>query len=199
MGFEELMIAPYTQPGRLRLLLNRLADLTIETIRKWAQLDCIDGFMTWEDWGLQTGLQMKMETFREFYRPAYERIIQAVHENGWHYVWHNCGRIGDMIPDMIEMGVDVLQLDQPRMMGHDFLAGRFGGKICFWNTVDIQWSSSPDISDSAIRDEIVEMVSVYNRFLGGFMARHYPQPWDIGLSGERCRQIAETFFAHGCS
>jgi len=199
MGFEELMIAPYTQPQNLRVLLERLADLTIEVIQKWAALECIDGFMTWEDWGLQTGLQMKVETFREFYRPSYERIIQTAHDCGLHYIWHNCGQIVDMIPDMIEMGVDVLQLDQPRMMGHHFLTEKFGGKICFWNTVDIQWSTSPGRSDEEIRKEILEMISFYNRLSGGFMARQYPQPWDIGLSSERGRFIAETFFNNGCA
>jgi uroporphyrinogen decarboxylase len=198
MGFEELMMAPYTQPKELKCLIDGLANLTINVIHKWAQLECVDGFMTWEDWGLQSGLQMKIDAFREYYRPAYERIIQAVHDCGFHYIWHNCGRIEDMIPDMIEMGVDVLQLDQPQLMGHAFIAEHFGGKICFWNTVDIQWSPLPEISNENIRNEIAEMISIYNRFNGGFMARQYPQPLDIGLSSERCRLIAETFFEQGC-
>ena len=142
---------------------------------------------------------MKAETFREFYRPAYDRIIQTAHDCSLHYIWHNCGQIVDMIPDMIEMGVDVLQLDQPRMMGHDFLTEKFGGKICFWNTVDIQWSTAPERSDEEIRGEILAMISAYNRFNGGFMARQYPQPWDIGLSSERGRLIAEIFLEHGCA
>ncbi|MBW2093116.1 MAG: hypothetical protein JRI34_13460, partial [Deltaproteobacteria bacterium] len=99
---------------------------------------------------------------------------------------------------MIDIGVDVLQLDQPRLMGHKKLTDDFGGKICFWNTVDIQWSVSGDITDDDIRNEVRDMVEIFNRFGGGFMARHYPQPHDIQLSRERCMLIYEAFLENGC-
>jgi hypothetical protein len=195
VGFEGLMIAPYTQPEGLQRLTGRLTEQTIAVINQWADLGGVDAFMTWEDWGLQTSLQMKVETFREFYKPHYARIVAAVHERGMHYIWHNCGQILAMIPDMIELGVDVLQLDQPRLMGHERLAEAFGGRICFWNTVDIQWSVQAKVTEDDLRAEVKQMLEIYNRFHGGFMARHYPQPRDIGLSPERCLVIAEAFRA----
>ncbi|MBW2062144.1 MAG: hypothetical protein JRI95_11370 [Deltaproteobacteria bacterium] len=198
LGFEELMIAPYTQPDGLEALLDRLTGLTVAVIEQWARIGGVDGYMTWEDWGLQTSLQMKIETFRQYYKPRYTRIVKAAHQNGMHYIWHNCGQILDMIPDMVEIGVDVLQFDQPRLMDHNKLAHDFGGKICFWNTVDIQWSTAQNRTDDEIRTEVKEMVKIFNRFNGGFMARHYPQPRDIQLSRERCIVIYEAFLENGC-
>ena len=116
-----------------------------------------------------------------------------------HYIWHNCGYIVDMLPDMIDIGVDVIQLDQPRLMGHQQLADRFGGKICFWNTVDIQWSTQEGITDEDLRAEVADMIRIYHRSDGGFMARQYPQPWDIGLSNERHRVIYKAFMENGCA
>ncbi len=199
VGFEELMIAPYTQPRGLATLLDRLADLAIASIEQWARIGPVDGFMTWEDWGLQTTLQMKVETFREFYKPRYARIVEAAHRNGMHYVWHNCGQILDMLPDMIEIGTDVVQLDQPRLMGHQHLADEFGGRICFWNTADIQWSTRAELSDAQIHAEVCDMVRSFDRFGGGFMARHYPQPADIELSAERQQVIYRAFLESGCA
>lgn len=198
MGFEELMIAPYTQPDGLKELLGRMTDLTVAVIEQWSRIGGVHGYMTWEDWGLQTKLQMKAETFRQFYKPCYARIVETVHRHGMHYIWHNCGQILDIIPDMIEIGVDVLQLDQPRLMGHHKLAEAFGGKICFWNTVDIQWSVTGALTEDDLRREVAEMVREYHRFGGGFMARQYPQPQDISLSPERHLIIAEAFFENGC-
>ena len=106
MGYEELMMAPYTQPAALEEFLDRLSDLTIACVHQYAGLGGIDGFMTWEDWGLQTGLQMDPQTFRRFYRPRYQRIIDAVHESGMHYIWHNCGNVEEILPDKVEMGVE---------------------------------------------------------------------------------------------
>ncbi len=159
LGFEETMLAPYTQPEAYDELLGRLTDLTIEVMDHFARSGAVDGFMTWQDFGLQTTLQMKPETFRKVYLPHYARVVDAAHERGMQYIWHNCGQILDMLPDMIEIGTDVVQLDQPRLMGHDVLAERFGGKICFWNTVDIQWSAATaGVSADAIRREIQEMI-----------------------------------------
>jgi uroporphyrinogen decarboxylase len=199
LGFEALMMASYIQPDGLEILLDRLAGLITASIKQWGRLGGVDGFMTWDDWGLQTGLQMKIETFRQFYKPRYARLVKAAHESGMHYIWHNCGQILDMIPDMIEIGVDVIQLDQPRLMDNRKLSEAFGGRVCFWNTVDIQWSAGPKVTDQDLWNEAVEMIRTFNRFNGGFMARHYPQPADINLSRDRCRIMAEAFLENGCS
>jgi hypothetical protein len=199
IGFEEHMMAPYTQPEGLKALLARLTDLTIACMDRWVEIGPVDAFMTAEDWGLQTQLQMKVDTFREFYLAHYARIVEAAHERGMHYIWHNCGFIVDMIPDMIEIGVDAVQLDQPRLMGHRRLTDAFGGKICFWNTVDIQWSTSAKVTEDEVRAEVAEMTRAFSRFNGGFIARHYPQPWDIQLSEEMQTVIYEAFLENGCA
>ena len=161
MGFEELMMAPYLQPDGLHRLLNKLTEMTIQAVEAYHQIGGIHGFLTAEDWGLQSSLQMKIDTFREFYKPYYQRIINACHERSIHFIWHNCGVISDMFPDMIEMGVDVVQFDQPRLMGHQKLIEALGGKICMWNCVDIQWASKEEITDDDIRREVAEMVEAY--------------------------------------
>ena len=198
MGFEEAMLAPFTQPDAFGELLGRLTDLAIEAMDHFARIGPADGFMTWQDFGLQTTLQMKPETFREVYLPHYARVIDAAHERGMHYIWHNCGQIFDMLPEMIEIGTDVVQLDQPRLMGHELLAERFGGKICFWNTVDIQWSAANGVTDDAIRAEIREMMTAFDRFDGGLIARHYPQPGDIALPARFHEVSYEAFLEYGC-
>ncbi len=200
MGFEELMMAPYLQPDGLHRLLNKLTEMTIQAVEAYHQIGGIHGFLTAEDWGLQSSMQMKIDTFREFYKPYYQRIINACHERSIHFIWHNCGYISDMFPDMIEMGVDVVQFDQPRLMGHQKLIEALGGKICMWNCVDIQWASREEVTNDEIRREVAEMVEAYQipRFNGGFIAKHYPQPWDIQLPVERQKLIFEAFMDNGC-
>jgi uroporphyrinogen decarboxylase len=202
MGFEEMMVAPYTQPDAYHKLLGKLADLTIESIRVYHSIGGFHGFESAEDWGLQNSIQMKIDMFREFYKPYYKKIIDACHELGMHYFWHNCGYIVDMFPDLIELGVDVLQLDQPRLIGHQKLIECLGGKICMWNTVDVQWCVSNDVTDDDIREEVLTMLKTYDPVAqqGGYIAKHYPQPWDIHLSPERQMLIYQAFMDSGfCS
>ncbi len=198
MGFDNLMISLYAARERFGKLLNKLADMTVEVVQSYAQMGGVHGFMTWEDWGLQTTLQIRPEQWREIFKPHYARIVEETHRAGMHYIFHCCGYITDIIPDMIEIGVDVLQLDQPRLMGIERLANEFGGKICFWNTVDIQWSPVPEVSLEELRADVKNLIEQFGRFRGGFIARQYPQPRDIGMTPEKHRAIYEAFMEFGC-
>ena len=195
MGFQALMVAHYIQLDGLKALLEKMTEMTIDCIEGYAGIGGVDAFMTWEDWGMQTSLQMRIEDLRRFYKPYYAQIIEAAHKHGMHFIWHNCGYIVDMFPDIVELGVDVIQFDQPRLMGHQRLINELGGKVCMWNTVDIQWSADSAVNDDDIKAEVAEMVRVYDieRFKGGFIARHYLQPWDINLTPERQRLIYDAF------
>ena len=193
MGFEALMVAPWKQRLRLEALLDRMTQMTIDCIESFARLKGVDAFMTWQDFGSQTRPAVSPEIFREIYAPRMARMVCAAHDAGMHFIWHSCGQIFDLIGEMIAMGVDVVQLDQPRLLGHARLAEAFGGRICFWNAVDTQWSTIADRSDADLRAEVAAMIAPFRRFRGGFMARHYPQPCDIGLSRHFHEVTAEAF------
>lgn len=199
MGFEAHMMAPYIQPRQLHLLLEQLTALVIKVIQSLAATGPVDGFMTWEDFGLQDRLQIRIQTFREFYKPYYARIVEAAHQHGMVYIWHNCGQILQMIPDLIEIGVEVLQLDQPRLMTYERLADTCDGRICLWNTLDIQWSTRLDVTSDDFADEIARMVHALNPHKGGLMARQYPAPQDIDLTDADQMEIYRAFMANGCS
>ena len=198
MGFENLMVALYTERERFQRLLDQLTEMTVGAIRTYEEMGAVDGFMTWEDWGLQTTLQIRPEQWREIFKPHYARVVEETHRAGMHYIFHCCGFIMDIIPDLIEIGMDVLQLDQPRLMGIDRLAAEFGGRICFWNTVDIQWSPLEEVTLDELRAEAKHMIEQFGRFGGGFIARQYPQPRDIGMPIEKHHAIYEAFMEHGC-
>ncbi|HOG45684.1 MAG TPA: uroporphyrinogen decarboxylase family protein [Anaerolineae bacterium] len=197
VGFEDVMVAAYADRSRLSALLGRLADLTIACVEQWRRQGHVHAFMTWDDWGLQTAPMVSPALFREVWAPHYARIIEAVHRAGMHHIWHCCGQIADLIPSMLELGSDVLQIDQPRLLGHAQMAARFGGRACFWNAVDVQWSPRPDVTLQEIDAEVQEMVRVLGAFGGGLMLRHYPQPWDIDLSAGKAEAIYRAFLRHG--
>jgi hypothetical protein len=198
MGFENMMVAMYADRERFECLLDRLTDMTIKFVEAYESIGGVHGFMGAEDWGLQTSLQIKPAMWREIFKPRYSRIVDACHQRGMHYILHSCGYIMDIIPDFVELGVDVLQIDQPRLLGVDRLAREFGGKICFWNCVDIQWSSRPEVTPAEARAEAQHMVEKLACFGGGLMARQYLQPWDIEMPPEKHQAIYEGFMDAGC-
>jgi hypothetical protein len=82
-------------------------------------------------------------------------------------------------------------------MGIERLASEFGGKICFWNTVDIQWSPRDEVTLDELRADARLQIEQFGRFGGGFIARQYPQPNDIGMSLEKHHAIYEAFIEFG--
>lgn len=197
MGFEHAMTAPVRQRDGLESLLDRLTDLTVAAIERLGELGGVDGFMTWQDHGLQHGPLMSPARFREIYKPRYARAVAAAHRFGMDYIWHSCGQVAELIAEMIDIGVDVVQLDQPRLIGHRQLADRFGARVCFWNAVDIQWAAGPGITTCDVTAEVAAMLAP---FAGtGIMVRHYGEPDDIGLCEDFHEASYRAFMQHGCA
>ena len=70
--------------------------------------------------------------------PRYKTIFDAIHDCGWHVILHSCGRINAFVPAFIELGVDVLNMQQSRSYGLVEFGEQFRGQVCFLATVDIQ-------------------------------------------------------------
>ena len=110
MGMEDAMINFYEEPEAMHELIDYLADWEItlaeETI-KYVHPDCL---FHHDDWGSQTSLFISKEMFDEFLLPAYKKIYGYWKANGVEVIVHHSDSYAaDLVPEMIEMGVDVFQ------------------------------------------------------------------------------------------
>ncbi len=158
-------------PDEVRALADRVTSLLLSCIDRWAEAGA-DGVMFAEDWGTQNQLLVSPRLWRQAFRPDFERLVGHAHERRLHVLMHSCGYIADIIPDLIDVGVDVLQLDQPKLLGVDRLARDFGGRVSFWCPVDIQ-ATLPTGDLARIEAEAVELVEKLGAKGGGFIAGHY--------------------------
>ncbi|MEN8255251.1 MAG: uroporphyrinogen decarboxylase family protein, partial [Verrucomicrobiota bacterium] len=132
------------------------------------------------------------DSFRELYFPRYKATIDQLHEHGMHFIHHCCGQVREYMDMFVEAGCDVLQLDQPELMGVEWLGKNYGGKICFWSCVDIQ--STMGRGDlAAIDDEAQRQVWHLGNFGGGFMVKAYQQPEDINMTIEESEAQYQAF------
>ncbi|HOS92877.1 MAG TPA: hypothetical protein PLQ54_06160, partial [Armatimonadota bacterium] len=94
-------------------------------------------------------------------------------------VWmHSCGYVRDIIPDLVGIGVDVFQFDQPDLHTIDFLA-QFADRATFWCPVDIQTTLQSG-DEGTIKAKAREMVEKLGRG-GGFIAKDYGDNFSIGV------------------
>ena len=101
----------------------------------WAETD-VDGLFFMDDWGAQRSLLISPTMWRELFKPLYRDYIDLAHSKGKKIFMHSDGYIVDILPDLIELGIDAVN-SQLFCMGLDSLE-EFRGKICFWGEIDRQ-------------------------------------------------------------
>ena len=135
-GFEELMLDLAEDRSEARYLRDRIVEFMLRKIERWLDFP-VDGFQFRDDWGTQQSLMIAPDDWRRFYKPAYRRLFGAVRSAGKHVFFHSDGQIRAIIPDLIEIGAQVLN-PQVGVVGHDFLAREYRGRVCFVGDVDRQ-------------------------------------------------------------
>ncbi len=167
-GMEEVFMDFYTSPREVSRLMDALEAFVTKVLVSWAAVgaDCV---MLGDDWGMQTGLQIAPSMWRDLFKPRYKRIFDAGHEAGLDIQFHSCGRVVDIIDDLIEVGVDILDPVQPVCMEMEELAKRFGGRISFSGALDIQGTMVFG-TPHQVRDEVRRLIDVLGTPFGnGFV------------------------------
>lgn len=92
------------------------------------------------DMGSQRGLMLSPDMVRRFIIPGCRKLVEQAHSYGLKVIYHSCGSIADIIPDLIEAGVDVIHPIQALAAGMDphSLKEKFGDKVSFCGGVDTQ-------------------------------------------------------------
>jgi uroporphyrinogen decarboxylase len=137
-GMENAMLDPFLFPINSDKLVGKLADLKIEF---WDALldeigDVVDIVGEGDDYGTQQSQLIDPEQFREYYKPYFERVLSFIKMKSPNVkiMFHSCGNVRPIIPDLIEMGVDILNPVHITATGMEpvQLKKDFGGEIVFW-------------------------------------------------------------------
>lgn len=190
-GLENTWCDIYANPDELGRLLDILADMNVYAIERYAAAGG-DGIMWPDDWGLQDRLMIDPAQWRALWKPRYARVYAAAHAAGLHTFLHSCGYIVEILDDLIEIGLDVIHMDQQENMGLALLGERFGGRITFFSPVDIQNTMARG-DPAEIRAYCREMVRRLARPEGGFIPRWYGDPDGAGHTQEAVAAMCEEF------
>jgi uroporphyrinogen decarboxylase len=194
-GMENWFLDHVEAPEQLAYVLDRIVALREGMIAHYAAAG-VDGVITWDDMGTNEQPFVSPAQFRELYFPRYKRTTDLLHEHGMHFIHHCCGQVRPYMDMFIEGGCDVLQLDQPTLMGIEWLGKNYGGKICFWNSTDIQKTMTAGSLD-AIEAEARQQIWQLGNYGGGFMVKAYQQPESIGVTAAQAQRQYEAFKRHG--
>jgi len=128
-GFENTLTDLYLERENIEALADRIMEFDLRVIENISSRfpGRIDGFSFTDDWGTEQALFINPILWREFFKPRYKRIFDAIHKAGWHVWMHSCGKVNDILGDLCEIGCNVADLQQPRALGIEEVGKRFAG------------------------------------------------------------------------
>jgi uroporphyrinogen decarboxylase len=138
-GFENFLMDVTQNPDFVEDSLDRLMNLYLQLVDYTCELP-IDGILFGDDWGEQRGIILGPKRWRKLLKPRWAKIYERVHQYGKFVIHHSCGSVADIMPDIIEIGMDVLESVQPEAAGMNpyELKKKWGDKISFWGCLGSQ-------------------------------------------------------------
>lgn len=158
---------------KLEEMLDILVGMHLEGLEKKCRNlgDIVDIIRFGDDLGMTTGPFMDLTTFRRILKPRYKILCDYVKKNSNMKIFlHSCGSIKQYLPDLIEVGFDIINPLQTNCYDMDpkELKKEFGGDITFWgggvNTTEILNMASPD----EVRKDVLARCEILARD-GGFI------------------------------
>lgn len=124
------------QPTELFTLLDHIHRHYLREVEMWASTR-VDAINLMDDWGTQNSLITSPEIFRTIFKPMYREYVAIARRYDKYVFMHSDGYITEIIPDLIEIGIDALN-SQIFCMGVRELGDRFRGRLTFWGEIDRQ-------------------------------------------------------------
>ncbi len=170
-GMETFMINMIINPPVAEAIVEKITDFYWEMSRMIfeAVKGGIDFFYLGDDYGMQTGLLMSVEMWRKYFKPPLKRLFDLGKSYDLKILMHSCGSIRKIIPDLVDIGLDVLDPIQVKATGMDpvELKKEFGAHISFHGSIDTQWTL-PYGTAGDVRNEVKERIETIG-VGGGFI------------------------------
>lgn len=166
-GMEELLMAMAADKSFAHRLLDRILEHQLEVTRQALRFD-VDGVRFGDDWGGQRGLLMGPALWREFIKPRVAALYGLVKAQGKRVFIHCCGKVDELFPELIEIGVDVFNPFQPEVMDVEQMKRRYGDRLTFFGGISTQ-KTLPCGTVPEVKEEVRRLLERVGR-QGGYIA-----------------------------
>jgi len=181
-GMDQFMLDMVLYPDLANYHLDRITEIKCEWAKRYAQAG-VDVLRLGDDVSTQLDMMMSPAMWRQFIKPRLKKVIQAAKEVKPDVMifYHGDGNLQKIIPDLIEIGVEILNPVQPECMDPVEIKKQYGDRLSFWGTIGTQTTmpfGTPDEVRRVCRRMIEEVGKGGGLFLAPTHVLEPEVPWE---------------------
>jgi len=195
-GPEALLMAIAEDPDWVREMYAYDAEMIVGMAQLYLDrgLD-FDGVWLWDDLGYKNASLFSPRAYREQLLPYHRQLCEFAHSHDYPTVLHSCGRVIDLVPQLIEAGFDCLQaLEVKAGMDLAQLVREFGAHLCFMGGVDVRTFFAEDARE--LENEVRAKLEIGMSNPGGYVF-HSDHSIPTQVSFSRYARVVEIVREHG--
>jgi len=171
-GGQSALIDLASEVDKVKQLADRILEYNLALIQQWAVVPeppyRVDGIYITDDYGLEKGLIMSPNTWRDIFKPRYAEMVQTAHEASVIVQFHSCGDIRSILPDLVEIGIDILGPLQAPPLSIEDIGREFRGEVTFLGFIDskeLLHNGSPQ----QVAECVLECIETLGTSKGGYI------------------------------
>ena len=163
-GMEKVLMDMILNPDLTYAVIERIYSFYYEVFKRTLEAGrgIIDVFSFGDDYATQLDMMIDVKHWRQYFKEPARKLIELAKSYGSLVAFHSCGAIDRIIPDLIEIGVDILFPIQPlaKGMGAERLKKEYGKDLVFYGGVDVQ-HILPHGTEKEVREEVARVLDVF--------------------------------------
>lgn len=159
LGFEHFCFALSDDPELIEELFRRVATIQIAALHRVIRQQGLIAVWYGDDLAYTTSLMVSPSVYRRYLFPYMEELAKIAHDAGMPFMYHTDGRLYDVIPDLISLGVDVLHPIETEAMDINEIKRRYGEKLAMVGNIDPNTlgRGTPEQVRAEVRQRIKEL------------------------------------------
>lgn len=188
VGFESLAVLQYMDPDLFADVFVKIGDLYVEL---WSEMikrydDLFVFYRMGDDLGFKSSTLLEPDTIRQHILPQYKRVIDTAHASGKKFLLHSCGKIFDVMDDIIDLGIDAKHSNEDEIAPFEEWINKYNDRIGLFGGIDVNTiclKSYDDVYKTVLEKgrKFRKMAKGYGLGSGNSIAEYVPVDGFMGM------------------
>jgi uroporphyrinogen decarboxylase len=140
MGFEMFCLSLYDDLALVKEVLDRVGTETMILLEKVLSFDVVGAVCFQDDIAYTSGLMIPPKDLRKIFFPYLSQAVKISHSRGRPFIYHSDGKLDEVLPDIVAVGVDGLQAIEPKCMDIVAVKRQYGDRLALMGNVDLGYT-----------------------------------------------------------